>query len=463
MSSTCTPARRYSPLTATTSTTRGGRCSRPGSRATTPYRAIYTAPTGYTVTVYLVGQPTAVATLNAAAGTTSITATGLVNASAYYATVVAQYSGGPGVSATTNTATAGAPGADALAGAGDRPSFSFNSYPISDQVNAKVNVGSGNLEVTQGDFSLPGVSGRYPFSQVFNSLALSATSSSAGSALLSPGWRTDSSPDVRLVVGSGRVVYYDPTGAAWAIAGSGNGPFTVPAGMDATLVHNADTTWTLTDHAANQATVFDGAGVAIKFSDRNANPVTFSYDSQAANTYRLTSPAVYNPANSTMVTAGGDGRLHQIDLAAGDGQAARSTKFVYDTNSNLQTVTDMANEVTTYGYDTGHNLTSITTAGGRQTNFGYDNAHRVITVTRLNPGHPASVTGYDLHHPRPDQRHRSRRPSRYVDLDEDRSLFDLGGLAFDLEELLGCAIDVGLDDSFGEPTRDQVLAEAVAL
>lgn len=50
-----------------------------------------------------------------------------------------------------------------------------------------------------------------------------------------------------------------------------------------------------------------------------------------------------------------------------------------------------------------------------------------------------------------------------VDLDEDRSLFDLGGLAFDLEELLGCAIDVGLDDSFGEPIRDQVLAEAVAL
>lgn len=50
-----------------------------------------------------------------------------------------------------------------------------------------------------------------------------------------------------------------------------------------------------------------------------------------------------------------------------------------------------------------------------------------------------------------------------VDLDEDRSLFDLGGLAFDLEELLGCAIDVGLDDSFGEAIRDQVLAEAVAL
>ena len=50
-----------------------------------------------------------------------------------------------------------------------------------------------------------------------------------------------------------------------------------------------------------------------------------------------------------------------------------------------------------------------------------------------------------------------------VDMEEDRSLFDLGGLAFDLEELLGCAVDVGLDDSFNERVRDQVLAEAVAL
>ena len=50
-----------------------------------------------------------------------------------------------------------------------------------------------------------------------------------------------------------------------------------------------------------------------------------------------------------------------------------------------------------------------------------------------------------------------------VDMDEDRSLFDLGGLAFDLEELLGCAVDVGLDDSFDAPLRERVLAEAMAL
>ncbi len=51
-----------------------------------------------------------------------------------------------------------------------------------------------------------------------------------------------------------------------------------------------------------------------------------------------------------------------------------------------------------------------------------------------------------------------------VDMEADRSLLDLGGLAFELEELLGCPVDVGVDDSIAERVRDEVLAEeAIAL
>lgn len=50
-----------------------------------------------------------------------------------------------------------------------------------------------------------------------------------------------------------------------------------------------------------------------------------------------------------------------------------------------------------------------------------------------------------------------------VDLEADRSLLDLGGLAVDLEELLGCPVDVGVEDSIAERVRDEVLAEAIAL
>jgi predicted nucleotidyltransferase len=48
-----------------------------------------------------------------------------------------------------------------------------------------------------------------------------------------------------------------------------------------------------------------------------------------------------------------------------------------------------------------------------------------------------------------------------VDIEKGRSLFDLGGFYADLEDLLGCAVDVGTD--IKARLREQVEAEAVPL
>ena len=50
-----------------------------------------------------------------------------------------------------------------------------------------------------------------------------------------------------------------------------------------------------------------------------------------------------------------------------------------------------------------------------------------------------------------------------VELEEDRSLFDLAGIVVELEELLGRKIDVFTPASLHHMIRDQVLAEAVEL
>jgi len=50
-----------------------------------------------------------------------------------------------------------------------------------------------------------------------------------------------------------------------------------------------------------------------------------------------------------------------------------------------------------------------------------------------------------------------------VDLEEGRSLLDLAGLANDLEDLLGCPVDVGLERALRARLKDRVLREAVAL
>ena len=50
-----------------------------------------------------------------------------------------------------------------------------------------------------------------------------------------------------------------------------------------------------------------------------------------------------------------------------------------------------------------------------------------------------------------------------IDMEPKRSLLDLAGLWVDLEELLGCKVDVVPEDSLHERIKDRVLREAIAL
>ena len=50
-----------------------------------------------------------------------------------------------------------------------------------------------------------------------------------------------------------------------------------------------------------------------------------------------------------------------------------------------------------------------------------------------------------------------------VDLEPDRSLFDLGGLLMELQELLGCKVDVVTEQGLRPRIRERVLRDAVPL
>lgn len=50
-----------------------------------------------------------------------------------------------------------------------------------------------------------------------------------------------------------------------------------------------------------------------------------------------------------------------------------------------------------------------------------------------------------------------------VEMDPGRSLLDLGGLLMDLQDLLGCRVDVVTEKGLRKRIRDRVLREAVAL
>ena len=50
-----------------------------------------------------------------------------------------------------------------------------------------------------------------------------------------------------------------------------------------------------------------------------------------------------------------------------------------------------------------------------------------------------------------------------VDMEPGRSLFDLGGLLVELQELLGCRVDVVTEQGLRPRIRERVLREAVPL
>ncbi len=50
-----------------------------------------------------------------------------------------------------------------------------------------------------------------------------------------------------------------------------------------------------------------------------------------------------------------------------------------------------------------------------------------------------------------------------VEMEPGRTLFDIGGLLMDLQELLGCSVDVVTEDGLRKRIRERVLKEAIAL
>ena len=50
-----------------------------------------------------------------------------------------------------------------------------------------------------------------------------------------------------------------------------------------------------------------------------------------------------------------------------------------------------------------------------------------------------------------------------VEMEPERSLFDLGGLLMDLQELLGCQVDVVTEKGLRGRIRERVLKEAIDL
>ncbi len=95
---------------------------------------------------------------------------------------------------------------------GARPGATRLSFTLADRVSATVDVGTGNLQVSSKDLTLPGIGSDVQLGLDFNSLLLGAGSPlPAGTA--GPGWAMRLGADTKLVVNTdSSVLYLAPEG-----------------------------------------------------------------------------------------------------------------------------------------------------------------------------------------------------------------------------------------------------------
>jgi RHS repeat-associated protein len=222
-----------------------------------------------------------------------------------------------------------------------------------------VNVATGDFYSRDTDLSIPGPGVPLTVSRAYDAFA--AASGEVPGPLgygwaLSYGMSLDQDPytgDVSVTQEDGSQVVFVP---------NGSGGFASPTRVLATLIQNADGSWTFTRKAREKFS-FNPAGQLTQVQDLNGYSTTLSYDAQ--------------------------GRLASVTDPVG-----RSVSFSYDSSNRITQISDPAGRTVSYGYDDAGNLSTVTDLDGGMTTYGYDSNHRLTSITDPR-GHTVLTNSYD--------------------------------------------------------------------
>lgn len=260
-------------------------------------------------------------------------------------------------------------------GTGPVRNGTFLSFSLTDRLQAKVNVGSGNLLLSSTELTLPGIAETVTLGASFNSLLLS---SDIADGAHGPGWRTRSGVDVRLIeADDDSVTYVAADGVVGTFTASGSG-YTTPGEFKAKLARDGSG-WKLTENDSGKALFFTSAGLLDKTEDRNGNVTDFAYSDGKMTT--VTSDRGIGSVRSATVTYTGD-RLTQYRHTGSDGNW-RQVSYAYDSAGRLTTIQSATWRKVQFEYDTAGDLTKILMEGDTFVTITYDGQHRVTSLTQV--------------------------------------------------------------------------------
>ncbi|WP_199517381.1 RHS repeat-associated core domain-containing protein, partial [Nucisporomicrobium flavum] len=207
-----------------------------------------------------------------------------------------------------------------------------------------------------------------------STLSMARTYGSTGAATASVvgyGWAWAYGMNVKELPQSTTVVVSQENGSTATFTKQTDGTYQGASRLLATLVKNADGTWTFV--RKQQVTMtFDAAGKITRQVARDGRVLSFTYNTAG----KLT--AVVG-ASGRALTFTYDVAGYLQSVAAPSGAKAI---YAHDANGNLTTVTDPAGGLTKYGYDSRHLLTSSTNPREGLTINEFDSAARVVKQTQ---------------------------------------------------------------------------------
>lgn len=172
------------------------------------------------------------------------------------------------------------------------------------------------------------------------------------------GWTDSYNMSLSIDSETGAATIQEEGGSAVTFPSNGEGGFTTPPRVLATLTANEDGTYTFSRYADHIRYDFSGSGQLLQEVDRNGNVTALSYSG---------------------------GQLEQVTDPSG-----RSLTFTY-TGSRVHSVIDPMGRTTTFSYDAGGNLTEATDPMGRTWAFTYDSEHRLLTMTDPRGGTTTNI------------------------------------------------------------------------
>ncbi len=246
-------------------------------------------------------------------------------------------------------------------------------------VHKPFNSRTGNLFRTDTDLTDPTPGRPLIWARTYNSQAVGDPATPPVG--LGPGWQDPYA--THLITTSSVITVVSPEGNLLQFLDQGDGTFRPFPGVDATLVQNADGSYTEGTWAQESVT-FNAAGMPTTMTDAHGRSLQLLYDGQG----RLqTVQDASNPARALTITYATDGSNHIVTV--GD-EVGQTVQYSYDGNGNLSGVVNALGRPAsplTYAYQDatrGHLLTGVTNALGQsveQTSFDGATPPRVSSQT----------------------------------------------------------------------------------